>query len=169
MGWIPAKAGMMGKERWKTMLKRLVGLMGAAEAGRKAARAEGGIDAHRDLRAMVRKGVIDQSRANDFGAVYTYAINEGMDEEKAYALSVAYADSVAQGRSNAYAIVYAAAYGIACFIIGASEGWARAYAQACAHAIAARESIEFASTYGHAIANGASPEDALVFARRYAV
>ncbi len=151
------------------MLKRLLGLMGAAEAGSKAARTKSGVDAHRALRAMVRKGVIDQSRANDFGAVYTYAINEGMDEEKAYALSDAYADSVAQGRSNAYSIVYAAAYGIACFIIGASEGWARAYAQACAHAIAARESIEFASTYGHAIANGASPEDALVFARRYAV
>ncbi len=153
------------------MLKRLLDLMGAAEAGQRAARneVEHGVDAHRALRAMVRRGVIDPSRANDFGAVYTYAINEGMDGEKAYAISAAYADSVAQGRSNAYAIVYAASYGIACFIIGASEGWARAYAQACAHAIAARESIEFASTYGHAIANGASAEDALVFARRYAV
>ena len=169
MGWTPRERERQGKGGGQAMLKRLLDLMGAAEAGRKAARAEAGVNAHRALRTMVRRGVIDQSRVNEFGAVYTYAIKEGVDEEKAYALSGAYADSVAQGRSNAYAIVYAAAYGIACFIIGASEGWARAYAQACAHAIAARESIEFASTYGHAIANGVSSEDALVFARRYAV
>ena len=153
------------------MLKRLVDLMGAAEAGRRAGGAGGepGADARRTHGAAAHRGPIGQRNAHDFGAVYAYAISEGIDEEKAYVLGFAYADSIAQGKSNAYSIVYAAAYGIACSIIGASERWARAYAQACAHAIAARESIGFASLYGRAIADGVSPEDALVFARRFAV
>ena len=152
------------------MLKRLLDLVGAAEAGRRAATADAGpgVDAHRALKAAVRRGAIDQRSALDFGAVYAYAIDEGIGAEKAYLLGSAYAESLTQGMSKAYSIVYAAAYGIACFIIGASEGWARAYAQACAHAIAARESVEFASTYGRAIADGASPEAALAFARGHA-
>lgn len=152
------------------MLKRLLDLIGAAEAAGRASRTEGGpgADVHRSSAAAVRKAASGQSGAHDFAALYAYAIDEGLGEEKAYVLGTAFADSTAQGKSNAYAIVYAAAYSIACSILGASEEWARAYAQACAHAIAARESVGFASAYGHAVADGASPEDALVFARRYA-
>ena len=153
------------------MLKRLLDLIGAAEAAGRASRSEGEPRAHvhRSPAGAVRRAAIGQSNGHDFAAVYAYAIDEGLCEEKAYVLGTAYADSISLGKSNAYSIVYAAAYGIACSIIGASERWARAYAQACAHAIAARESIGFASLYGRAIADGVSPEDALVFARRFAV
>ena len=150
------------------MLKRLLDLMGDAEVTGRT-RGERGTGAHRVPGAEVRRRAIDQRRAYDFDDVSAYAINEGVGDEKAYILGAALADSMAQGNSNAHAIVYAAAYGIACSIPGGSEGWARAYAQACAHATAARESIGFASVYGHAIADGASPEDARMFAQRYAV
>ena len=152
------------------MLKRLLELMRAAEAGRRARRTDGGPQAraHGFSGDDVRRGAIGQRNVHDFGAAYVYAISEGIYEEKAYTLGSAYAHSIAQGMSNAYAIVYAAAYSIACTIIGAPEEWARAYAQACSHAIAAQESIGFASMYGHAVADGTSPDDALAFARRYA-
>ena len=150
------------------MLKRLLDLMGEAEVTGRT-RGERGTGALRAPGAEFGRRAIGQRRADDFGAVHAYAINEGIGDEKAYILGAALADSMAQGNSNVYAIVYAAAYGIACSKIGASEEWARAYAQACAHATAARESIGFASVYGYAIADGASPEDARVFAQRYAV
>ena len=78
---------------------------------------EPGADARRTHGAAAHRGPIGQRNAHDFGAVYAYAISEGIDEEKAYILGFAYADSIAQGKSNAYSIVYAAAYGIACSII----------------------------------------------------
>lgn len=142
------------------MLKRLLGL-GGAEAGGRGTRNGGkpGVDA---------LGPSGQSDALNLDAVYAHAIKDGLDEEKAQVLGFAYADGIAQGKPSAYAIVYAAAYSIARSILGAHERWARAYAQACAHAIAAQESVRFASLYGHAVADGALPEDALVFARRYA-
>lgn len=127
------------------MLKWLSGVTGAAEARRVAEGAHG-------------RDVADSQ-----------ASNEGAATMQAYTLNAAYAESMAEGKSNAYSIVYAAAYGIGRSIIGASEEWARSYAQACAHAIAAGAPVRFVSAYGHAVADGASPEDAFVFARRCAV
>ncbi|MDE2837384.1 MAG: hypothetical protein OXL97_07740 [Chloroflexota bacterium] len=153
------------------MLKRLLDLMGAAEvvSASDGAGSEPAADTSGPPEAVGRRGAIGGLNVLDFGAVYAYAVNEGVCADKAYFLGSAYAESLAQGMSRAYSIVYAAAYSIACFIIGAREEWARAYAQACANAIAARESIGFASAYGHAIADGTPPEDALTLARRYAV
>ena len=111
---------------------------------------------------------MQNTASGDFTVVYTYAMDEGIPEEVAFVLGAAYADEIAAGMSKAYAIIFATAYSVACSIIGASEEWARSYAQACAHAIAARQSMGFAAVYGHAIADGAKPEDALAFARRYA-
>ena len=153
------------------MLKRLLDLMGAAEA---ACRRVIDQDISSPGICYVARGKayasgVDDPGSKDFAVVYTYAIDEGIPEESAFALGYMYADRIADGMSKAYAIIYATAYNIACSIIGGSEEWARSYAQACAHAIAARESMGFAAVYGHAIADGASPADALAFARRYAV
>ena len=115
------------------MLKRLLDLMGEAEVTG-GTRGECGTGAHRTPGAAVSRRAIGQRRVCDFGDVSAYAINEGVGDEKAYILGTAFAESMAQGNSNAYAIVYAAAYGIACSVPGESEEWARAYAQACAHA-----------------------------------
>ena len=153
------------------MLKRLFLLMGAAEAA--CWRAIGPeISSPGTCEKPTREDyerAMDSPDYMDFGVVYTYAVLEGISEESAFVLGSAYARMLAEGMSKAYAIVYAAAYSIACTLIGASEQWARAYAAACAHVIAARESMGFAAVYGHAIADGASPEDARAFARRYAV
>ena len=153
------------------MLKRLLDLMGAAEAAcRRAIGQEISLPGTCDgASGTAYLDAMDDPGSKDFAVVYTYAIDEGIPEEVACALGSVYSDEIAEGMSKAYAIFYAAAYSIACSIIGASEEWARSYAQACAHAIAARESMGFAAVYGHAIADGASPEEALVFARRYAV
>ena len=152
------------------MLKWLLRLRKAEEAGGRASRMEGppGAGVHGSPEAVASSRTGGWSSELDLDAVYANAIKEGLDEEKVYVLGYAYADGVAQGRPSAYAIVYAAAYGIARSIIRASEEWARAYAQACAYAITTRETVGFASLYGHAVADGASQEDALVFARRYA-
>ncbi|MCY4447927.1 MAG: hypothetical protein OXE02_03645 [Chloroflexi bacterium] len=152
------------------MLKRLLGLTKVEEAGGRASRTEGTpvADAHGPAEPADHGRAAGRSREPDLDALYANAIKEGMDEEKAHILGFAYADGVAQGRPSAYAIVYAAAYSIARSIIRASDEWARAYAQACAYAITTRETVGFASLYGHAVADGASPDDALVFARRYA-
>ena len=153
------------------MLKRLLDLMGAAEAAcRRAIGQEISSPGTCDKASSTTyTSGADGPGSKDFAVVYTYAINEGIPEEIAFALGSVYADEIAEGMSKVYAIFYAAAYSIACSLIGASEQWARAYAQACAHAIAARASMGFAAVYGHAIADGASPEEARVFARRYAV
>ena len=153
------------------MLKRLLDLIGAAEAAGRASRSEGEPRAHvhRSPAGAVRRAAIGQSNGHDFAAVYAYAIDEGLCEEKAYVLGTAYADSISLGKSTRTPSSTLPHTASPVSIIGASERWARAYAQACAHAIAARESIGFASLYGRAIADGVSPEDALVFARRFAV
>ena len=153
------------------MLNRLLMLMGGAEA---ACWRAIGLEApapgtcEKPSREDYERA-IDNPDYMDFGVVYTYAVLEGIPEENAFALGSAYASMLAEGMSKAYALFYAAAYSVACSLIGASEQWARAYAVACAHAIAARESMGFAAVYGHAVADGASPEDARAFARRYAV
>ncbi|MDE2837385.1 MAG: hypothetical protein OXL97_07745 [Chloroflexota bacterium] len=153
------------------MLKRLLVLMGEAEA---ACWRAIGLDisspgvCEKPTREDYERA-IDNPGHMDFGVVYTYAVFEGISEESAFALGSAYAAKIAEGMSKAYSLFYAAAYCIACSLIGASEQWARAYAGACAHAIAVRESRWFAAVYGHAVADGASPEDARAFARRYAV
>ncbi len=153
------------------MLKRLLDLMEAAEeACRRAIGQEVSSPGTCEKPTPEEyERAVDNPDFMDFGVVYTYAVLEGISEESAFVLGSAYANMIAEGMSKAYSIFYAAAYSIACSLIGASEPWARAYAQACAHAIAARESMRFAAVYGHAVADGASPEDALVFARRYAV
>lgn len=152
------------------MLKRLLDVMGTVEGGRRARRTRGESRAGgpANARDPVPGTVVDHGSARDFSAAYAYAISEGIGEERASLLSSAYAESIAQGNSSAYSIVYAAAYSIACTIIGAPEEWARSYAQACGRAVTGGESIGFASMYGHAVADGASPHDALAFARRYA-
>ncbi len=153
------------------MLKRLLETMGAAEAAYQRAI---GLDVysqstcHMPTREDYARAVGDPGYM-DFGVVYTYAVFEGIPEECAFALGSAYAGKIAEGVSRAYAILYAAAYSVAYSLTGASEQWSRVYAQACTHAIAARESVGFAAVYGHAIADGASPEDARSFARRHAV
>ena len=153
------------------MLKRLLMLMGAAEAA--CWRAIGPeISSPGTCEKPTPEDyerAIDNPDYMDFGVVYTYAVLEGIPEESAFVLGSAYARMIAEGMSKAYALVYAAAYSIACSLIGASEQWARAYAAGCAHVIAAQESMGFAAVYGHAVADGASPEDARAFARRYAV
>ena len=69
---------------------------------------------------------------------------------------------ISEGTSKAYTIFYAAAFSVACTLMARpNSGRARA--------IAVRESMGFAAVYGHAVADGASPEDARAFARRYAV
>ena len=153
------------------MLKRLLDLMREAEAACRRA-----IDQNISSSSTCGKPTpeaydraIDAPGCMDFGVVYTYAVLDGIPEECAFILGSAYAGKIAEGVSEAYAVLYAAAYSVACSLTGASDLWAHAYAQACAHAIAARESMGFAAVYGHAIADGVSPEDALVFARRYAV
>ena len=153
------------------MLKRLLDLVERAEG---ACRRAIGLDT--SARGTREKPTAeDYARAVqefgylEFGLVYTHAILEGISEECAFAIGRAYAGKIAEGMSKAYSIVYAVAYSIARSPGGASERWARAYAKASAHAIAAQESLEFAAAYGHAIADGASAEDALVFARRHAV
>ncbi len=152
------------------MLKRLLDLIGAAEKGRRPRKSQGGpcAGAPRDGGLPVPGEPVDQSNVHDLSAAYAYALDEGIGQESAYVFSAAYADSIGWGFSRAYSIVYAAAYSIACSLIGASEGWSRTYAQACAEAITAHESIGFASIYGHAVADGVSPDRALSFARRYA-
>ena len=152
------------------MLKRLLELMGAVEAGRTARRTQGRSHTHpeRSPGDGAHRTPIAQDSGRDLSAFHTYAISEGIDEERVHILSAAYADSVAEGRSDVYSLVYAAAYSIARSVIGASEEWARAYASACADAITAGESIGFASMYAHSVADGAPPRDALAFARRYA-
>ena len=59
------------------MLKRLVDLMGAAEAGRRTGGAGGepGADARRTHGAAAHRGPIGQRNAHDFGAVYAYTIS----------------------------------------------------------------------------------------------
>lgn len=153
------------------MLKRLLDLMGAAEAAcRRAIGQEISSPGICDKASgTAYKSAIDEPGSKDFAVVYTYALDEGIPEEVAFVLGATYADEIAEGMSKAYSIIYAVAYSVACSVTGASEQWAHAYAQACTHAIAARESMGFAAAYGHAIADGTSPEDALAFARRYAV
>lgn len=152
------------------MLKRLLEAVGAAEL---AYRRAIGLDAYSQS-ACGKPTREDYARAvdgpghMDFGVIYAYAVLEGMPEECAFALGSAYACQIAEGVSKGYAIFYAAAYSVACCIVGASEQWSRVYAKACANAIAARESVVFAAVYGHTVADGASPEDARAFARRYA-
>ena len=153
------------------MLKRLLDLMAAAEAGCGAVT---GKDVP-SLATREKPSLEDYERAvadpgyMDFGVVFTHAVLEGVAEERAFALGSSYAAKLAEGMSKAYSIVYATAHNVACFIVDAPEEWARSYAQAYAYAVAAQESIGFAAAYGHAVADGALPEDALAFARRYAV
>ncbi len=149
------------------MLKWLSELKGAAEARRGDEDGPGG-DAQESPDDPIGGRAIGPSIAHDRDAVDGYAFDEGAATMQAYTLNAAYAECIAEGKSNAYSIVYAAAYGIGRSIIGASEQWARSYAQACAHAIAAGAPVGFVSAYGHAVADGASPEDAFVFARRFA-
>ena len=153
------------------MLKRLLMVMGAAEAAcRRAIGPE--ISSPGTCEKPTREDyerAIDNPDYMEFGVIYTYAVLEGIPEESAFVIGSAYASMISEGTSKAYAIFYAAAFSVACTLIGASEQWARAYAMACAHAIAVRESMGFAAVYGHAVADGASPEDARAFARRYAV
>lgn len=152
------------------MLKRLLDLMVAAEDACRRAIGEvisspGACD--KPTREDYDRAIEDPGNL-DFGLVFTYAVLEGISEENAFAIGTAYARKVAEGVSRTYALVYATAYSIACAIIGATEEWSQSYAEGWAHAIAARESMDFAAVYGHAIADGASPEEARVFAGRYA-
>ena len=86
------------------MLKRLLELMGAAEAARNTCRIEG--EARADTKGSPDKpvpgAVIRQRSAHDFGAVYAYAINEGIGADEAYLLGSTYAESLAKGMSRAY-------------------------------------------------------------------
>lgn len=143
------------------MLERLMEQMKAAtaEAGKTERWLSG--TAHGHLENIIYRRASTRRSGRDYGAMYAYAISVGMSPEQACRLGSAYANCLAEGRSNAYAIVYASAYSIACSTIGASEEWARAYAQACTHAIAAGMPVRFASQYGHAVADGASPRDAV--------
>ena len=153
------------------MLKRLLEAMGAAEVAYQRAMGQDiysqsacPMPTHEEYARAV-----DDPGYMDFGVAYNYAVIEGLPEEYAFALGSAYAGKIAEGVSRAKAMLYAAAYSIAYSLAGASEQWSRVYAQACTHAIAASESVGFAAVYGHAVADGASPEDARAFARRYAV
>ena len=155
------------------MLKRLLELMGEAEeACRRAIGQE--ISSPGTCEKPTREAyerATEDPDCMDFGVVYTYAILEGIPEESAFVIGSAYASMIAEGTSKAYAIFYAAAFSVACTLIGASEQWARAYAMACARMRSqVRESMGFAGRLrarrrGRSVAGGC----ARAFARRYAV